>query len=71
MLRDCPERRGFEREQIRKEPLSYDWASSVFEEMYRHACAMGALPLRDPLGDLQKDIRLVKDVESLSRSASG
>ena len=70
MLRSTPEWEAFERNYIRGRPADYHWALRVFEEMYAFACAMGAFPLQDPLEDLDKDIQLVKDLESLPRSAA-
>lgn len=71
MLHSSPEWRAFEREQIRRERPDYARSLAAFEELYQHACALGAFDRQDLLRGLDHDIRLVKALESIAQPPAG
>ena len=51
---------AFEDEQCRRSPPDPAANRRIFEAMYRHAVALGVLPLDDPLDGIEDDVRLAK-----------
>ncbi len=58
-----------ERQETRSEHLSYQDALRLFEAMWQEAMALGALPLKDPLEDIEVDIRLARILNLCSKSS--
>lgn len=71
MLRSTPEWQAFEREQIRRRKPGYASNLAAFEELYAHACALGAFDRATFLRGIEHDIRLVKALESLAQPPAG
>ncbi len=59
----------FEDGELRKERLSYHKALELFEAMWREAVSLGVLPLREPLKDIEADIRLAGILNSCSKKS--
>lgn len=57
----------FETEELKKERLSYREAMKIFKAMWQEAVSLGALPLKDPLEDIETDIKLAKILNSCSK----
>ncbi len=50
----------FEDALARKNPADYGRNLQIFTALYREACALGILPLKDPLDGIDLDIRLAR-----------
>jgi len=57
----------FEDEEIKKEKLSYKEALKIFEAMWKEAVSLGVLPPKDPLEDIETDIRIAGFLNSCSK----
>ncbi len=57
-MRDVELLRRFEDDQIRMSPPDYHEGLRIFEELWRHAVRLGALPLKDPLEGIENDVHL-------------
>ncbi|MCK4908597.1 MAG: hypothetical protein KAS70_01740 [Planctomycetes bacterium] len=51
---------NFEREQIRAEKLTYAEAWRLVNAMWQEARTLGVIPLKDPLEDIETDIRIAR-----------
>ena len=68
MIADRETLRRYEDEQIRCEPCDFDRASEVFEELYQLACDLGALPVADPLEEIEVDERVIKGIDAIKQA---
>ena len=50
----------FENSLIRMSIADYEANLEIFEALYREACSLGVLPLKDPLDGIESDIRLAR-----------
>ena len=57
--------RKFEKEEMRKEKLSFKDAVKIFEAMWREALALGAIKSSDWLNDIEKEIRIAKIINGI------
>jgi hypothetical protein len=57
----------FEAEELKKERLSYKEALKIFEALWREAVSLGVLPLKNPLEDIETDIKLARILNSCSK----
>ena len=57
--------RKFEREEMRREKLSFKDALKIFEAMWREALALGAIKTSDWLNDIEKEIRIAKIINGI------
>ena len=67
MVRDAKLLARFEDEETRNEKLSYRQALKLFEAMWREAVGLGVLPSKDPLEDIESDIRIARVLNSCSK----
>lgn len=51
---------AFEQSQLRTAPPDFIHNLKIVEALYREACLLGALPLKDPLEGIEVDIRVAK-----------
>ena len=58
----------FEREIIKKERVSFEQASALFEAMWQEGVDLGVLPPRDPLEGIDVDIRIARILNCLKKS---
>ena len=68
MIKDAKLLAEFEDGELRKERLSHAEAMKLFEAMWQEAVSLGALPLKDPLEDIEADIELARVLNSCSKS---
>jgi hypothetical protein len=50
----------FENSLVRLSIADYQRNLQIFEALYREACLLGVLPLKDPLDGIESDIRLAR-----------
>jgi hypothetical protein len=50
----------FENSLSRLSVADYQGNLEIFEALYREACSLGVLPLKDPLDGIEADIRLAR-----------
>ena len=50
----------FENSLVRLSIADYQRNLLIFEDLYREACSLGVLPLKDPLDGIESDIRLAR-----------
>jgi hypothetical protein len=60
MIKDLGLLEKFEREELKKENLDYRSALRIFEGMWLEGMALGVLPLKDPLEEIEVDIRIAR-----------
>jgi hypothetical protein len=60
MIRNRPTIDSFENSIIRRSASDYQRNLRIFEALYREACSLGVLPLKDPLGGIKSDIHLAR-----------
>jgi hypothetical protein len=60
MIKDSELLGKFEREELKKENLDYWSALRIFEGMWLEGMALGVLPLKDPLEEIEVDIRIAR-----------
>lgn len=60
MIRNAELLEKLEREELSKEKLDYPKALRLFEAMWREGMALGVLPLKDPLEEIEVDIRIAR-----------
>ena len=53
---------AFEKEQIRNEPADHQANLQLFDQMYDHALALGALQQVDPVDHVESRIRLARAI---------
>lgn len=64
MIKNTRVLREFEREEIKKEKTNYLESLRVFEALWKEGINLGALPLKDPLEDIEIDIRIARILNS-------
>ena len=65
---------AFEREYQRRQSHDYRQNLRIAEALYEEACALGILPLKDPLDGIEVKIRLIKAlnaVKEIPRTQAG
>lgn len=67
MIKNYKEFSKFENEFISKEKIDIEENFFIVEEMYKEAVALGILPLKDPLEDIEEDINFAKILNSVSK----
>ena len=67
MIKNYNEFSEFENELMSKEKVDIKQNFYIVEEMYKEAIFLGALPLKDPLEDIEVDINLAKILNSVSK----
>jgi hypothetical protein len=60
MIRHPEMVRRFEDEQARRAPGDYRANLRLYEELWKHAQRLGALPRADPLEGIETDLRLAR-----------
>jgi len=53
---------------MRGETPDYQQAVRLFEAMWREGCALGVLPLKNPMEGIEVDIRLARILNACSRN---
>ncbi len=56
--------RKFEKEDLRNQKPDYLKSLRIFEALWNEGVALGVLPLKDPLEDIETDIRIAKILNS-------
>ena len=54
----------FERKEIKKEKPDYLKSLKIFEALWNEGKNLGVLPLKDPLEDIETDIRIARILNS-------
>ncbi|MEK6528412.1 MAG: hypothetical protein AABZ36_06005 [Nitrospirota bacterium] len=54
----------FEREEIKKEKSDYLKSLRIFEALWNEGKSLGVLPLKNPLEDIETDIRIARILNS-------
>ncbi len=67
MIKDYDSFKKFEDDLISKEKIDIEKNFVIVEEMYNEAVALGIFPLKDPLDDIDIDIKIAKVVNSVSK----
>ncbi len=65
MIKNANILRRFEREELKKERLSFAEKLKLLDSMWKEACSLGAIKTTKGLGDLEKAIRIAKGVNGL------
>ena len=56
--------RKFEKEDLRHQKSDYLQALKIFEALWNEGVTLGVLPLKDPLEDIETDIRIARILNS-------
>ena len=56
--------RKFEKEDLRNQKTDYLKSLRIFEALWNEGVALGVLPLKDPLEDIETDIRIARILNS-------
>ncbi len=56
--------RRFEKEELRKQKIDYFQSLRIFEALWNEGVTLGVLPLKDPLEDIETDIRIARILNS-------
>ncbi|OGL39621.1 MAG: hypothetical protein A2149_02200 [Candidatus Schekmanbacteria bacterium RBG_16_38_11] len=64
MIKDKKIWEEFEREELKAEKLSYHDALKIFEAMWQEGVSLGVLPPKDPLEDIEIDIKIARILNS-------
>ncbi len=64
MIKDVKVFEEFEREEIKKEKPGYFKSLRIFEALWNEGVSLGVLPLKDPLEDIETDIRIARILNS-------
>lgn len=56
--------RRFEKEELRNQKNDYLQALRIFEALWNEGVTLGILPLKDPLEDIETDIRIARILNS-------
>ena len=56
--------RRFEKEDLRHQKTDYLHALKIFEALWNEGVTLGVLPLKDPLEDIETDIRIARILNS-------
>ena len=68
MIRNYKKYKKFEDQFISNEKVDVENNFLIVEEMYKEAVALNIFPLKDPLDDIEIDIRTAKVINSVSDS---
>ena len=60
MVKNSALMEAFEKSQRRLERPDFAQNLKIFEALYREACLVGTLPLKDPLEGIEVDVRLAR-----------
>ena len=66
MIKNYKKFEKFENDLISREKLSIEQNFFIMDEMYKEAACLGIFPLKNPLEDIEDDIRLAKILNSVS-----
>jgi hypothetical protein len=64
MIRNARILEKFERELIENEKPDYVKALKIYEALWKEGISMGVLPLKNPLEDIETDIRIARILNS-------
>lgn len=64
MIRNAEILERFEKELIRNERPDYLKALKIFEALWKEGMNLGVLPLKNPLEDIETDIRIARILNS-------
>lgn len=64
MIKNTKVLEEFEREEIKKEKTNYLKSLRIFEALWNEGISLGVLPLKDPLEDIEIDIRIARILNS-------
>lgn len=64
MIKDSKVLREFERNELINERLSYSESLRIFESLWNEAVSLGVLPLKNPLEDIETNIRIARILNS-------
>lgn len=67
MIKNYKKFKEFEDGFISKEKADIEKNFLIVEEMYKEAVALNIFPLKDPLDDIEIDIKIAKVVNSVSK----
>lgn len=56
--------RRFEKADLRNQKTDYLQALKIFEALWKEGVTLGVLPLKDPLEDIETDIRIARILNS-------
>ena len=68
MIKNYKKYKKFEDQFISNEKIDIEKNFLIVEEMYKEAVALDVFPLKDPLDDIEIDIRTAKVINSVSDS---
>ena len=68
MIKNYKKYKKFEDQFISNEKIDIEKNFLIVEEMYKEAVALNIFPLKDPLDDIEIDIRTAKVINSVSDS---
>jgi len=60
MIKDSKLLAEFNKEELRMEKLTYFESLKLFEEMWKEGVALGVLPLKEPLEEIEVDIKVAR-----------
>lgn len=69
MIKDAKALQRLEDSVIRGGSLSYPQALKLFEAMWQEGVALGVLPSKDPLEEIDVDIKIAKILNSCSKKS--
>ncbi|MBI4826373.1 MAG: hypothetical protein HY807_08130 [Nitrospirae bacterium] len=64
MVKDSKVLREFERNEMKKERLSYSESLRIFESLWNEAVSLGVLPLKNPLEGIETNVRIARILNS-------
>jgi len=67
MIKNYKKFKKFEDELISKEKVNIEKNFLIVEEMYKEAVALNVFPVKNPLDDIEVDIKIAKVVNSVSK----
>jgi len=68
MIKDCKELRDFENNFIKNEKVDIMKNFKIADALYKEAVALGVFPPKDPLDDIEIDIKVAKVVNSVPKA---
>ena len=64
MIKNSKILKEFEKEDLRNQKNDYRHALEIFEALWKEGVTLGILPLKDPLEDIETDIRIARILNS-------
>jgi hypothetical protein len=64
MIKNPEMLRKFEKEDLRNQKSDYLQALKIFEALWNEGVTLGVLPLKDPLENIETDIRIARILNS-------